>query len=143
MVILRLGTGLLNFKKKWTLEKDTGGDRFVSIPRMNSWIKAMAHGMDIKLSERITRIEPIDLSKTPTIWRLHTEAGESYVGYDYVVIAILAPQAEVLLSDTGVVFDAPNKRILHLPLKQKAKFYRPQNFKLTRNDGWEWHVKCL
>jgi len=48
------GTGLLNFKKKWTLEKDTGGDRFVSIPRMNSWIKAMAHGMDIKLSERIT-----------------------------------------------------------------------------------------
>jgi len=73
---------------------DTGGDRFVATPRMNSWPKALAQGLDISLEARVSR-----LSKSDNQWTLHFEDGAQQVGFDYVICAVPSVQAIDLLPD--------------------------------------------
>jgi predicted NAD/FAD-dependent oxidoreductase len=71
---------------------DTGGDRFVGTPRMNSWPKALAQGLDIFAGARVTKLSYIDGS-----WRLYFEDGSEDSGYDYVICAVPSVQALDLL----------------------------------------------
>lgn len=43
--------------------------------------------------------------------------------------------------ESVTVFDAPNNKIIHMPIGKKPKFKKPKSFKLTRKDEWEWRVK--
>jgi len=80
------------YKKAAGVEPDIGADRFTAVPRMNSWAKALAAGLNIKLGTRISAI-----NKTGLIWTLSSEDGREFSGYDGVVLAIPAPQADALL----------------------------------------------
>jgi len=80
------------YKKGDRLEDDHGSDRFVAIPRMNSWVKALAKGLNVKTGVRITQLE-----NTGDKWVLSDEQGVSYTGYDELVLAIPPAQAEALL----------------------------------------------
>lgn len=75
------------------LQADTGAARFVSAPRMNSWIKAMAEGLNVKTAMRVNR-----LNKTAQSWILNFEDGSSEAGFDFVISAVPSPQAEALLA---------------------------------------------
>lgn len=74
---------------------DTGGDRFVAVPRMNSWAKAMAEGLDISLGARVSH-----LSKANGQWTLNFEDGQSEGGFDHVISAVPSVQAIDLLPDS-------------------------------------------
>lgn len=71
---------------------DTGGDRFVGMPRMNSWPKTLARELDISLGARVSR-----LSHSEGAWRLHFEDGSEQGRYDYVICAVPSVQALGLL----------------------------------------------
>lgn len=87
--------GKASYLKNGTLEEDTGGARYVSAPRMNSWIKAMAETANIQTSARVS-----ELVKTDKTWTLNLEDGEPQTGFDYVICAAPSPQAEALLAPT-------------------------------------------
>jgi len=89
--------GTAKYLKNGTLEDDKGGDRFVSLPRMNSWIKAMAEGFNITTSARVGALS----KSTDKKWRLSFEDGTQQDGFDYVIAAVPAPQAQALLTPTG------------------------------------------
>jgi len=74
---------------------DTGGDRFVAVPRMNSWAKAMAEGLDISLGARVSH-----LSKANGQWMLDFEDGQSEGGFDHVISAVPSMQAIDLLPES-------------------------------------------
>lgn len=80
------------YKKDTGLEPDTGGDRFVAVPRMNSWAKSMAEGLDISLGARVSR-----LSRADGQWNLQFEDGQMKGGFDAVISAVPSVQAEALL----------------------------------------------
>lgn len=88
--------GTAKYLKRGTLEPDTGGDRFVSRPRMNSWIKAMAEGLTVKTSTRVCGLS----RNADGLWTLAFEGGKRADGFAYVITAIPAPQAQALLSPT-------------------------------------------
>ncbi len=88
--------GTAKYLKDSTLEDDTGGARYVSTPRMNSWIKSMAGGLDIKTSLRVNAIV-----KDGHSWTLQFTDQPEQTGFDAVICAAPAPQAEVLLAPTG------------------------------------------
>lgn len=71
---------------------DTGDDRFVGTPRMNSWSKAMAQGLDVSLGMRVKKLSYINGA-----WRLYFEDGSEQGGYDYVLCAVPSVQALDLL----------------------------------------------
>ena len=75
---------------------DTGGERWVGVPRMNSFAKWMAEdtgsgSLDVVLGERVVEIEDIGG------WTLRFEDGSERAGFDRVVLAVPAPQALDLL----------------------------------------------
>jgi len=82
------------YKKDSGFVPDTGGDRFVGAPRMNSWTKDLAKGMDITLEARVSR-----LVRETGKWVLNFENGTSQAGFDYVICAVPSAQAQVLLPD--------------------------------------------
>ena len=79
-----------------TLENDTGGARYVSTPRMNSWIKSMTKELNIQMSSRVNA-----LTQNGAAWTLEFEDSAKQTGFDAVICAAPAPQAEVLLAPTG------------------------------------------
>jgi len=81
------------YKKALGIEPDIGADRFTAVPRMNSWAKALAAGLNVNLSTRISAI-----NKEGRLWTLSSEDGHEFRGYHGIVLAIPAPQAEALLS---------------------------------------------
>ena len=84
------------YLKNGRLEADSGGSRFVSTPRMNSWIKAMAADLDIKLSKRARRLV---ISNTGL--ELEFEDGQSEGSYDHVILSTPSPQASDMLARCG------------------------------------------
>lgn len=86
--------GKAKYLKNGTLEPDTGGDRFVALPRMNSWIKSMAAGLTVEMSTRVSGLS----RNTDRLWTLRFEDGQQASGFTHVIAAIPAPQAQALLS---------------------------------------------
>jgi predicted NAD/FAD-dependent oxidoreductase len=80
------------YLKDTGMEPDIGGDRFTAVPRMNSWTKTLAANLDVRLGARV-----VDINRTQGLWSLTTESGHVETGYDAVVLAVPAPQAEALL----------------------------------------------
>lgn len=98
--------GRAAYLKDSALEPDKGSERFVAVPRMNSWMKAWAVELDIKLGVRIT-----DIKRASGTWSLTDALGQSYDGYDELILAIPAPQALALLP----------KNFAHIQAVQEAK----------------------
>lgn len=80
------------YQKKFEMVPDIGGDRFVGIPRMNSWPKAMAQDLNISLGARVSKLSHISGS-----WKLHFEDGTAQDGFDHVICAVPSVQAIDLL----------------------------------------------
>ncbi len=80
------------YLKSGELTSDTGRDRWVGAPRMNSLPKAMAGELDIRLGERVAKIvgAPGDLT-------LEMENGETRGPYARVICTAPAPQAALLI----------------------------------------------
>ena len=113
------------YKKGGRIEEDHGSDRFVAIPRMNSWAKALAKGLNVK-----TGIRVIQLERSGEQWTLSDEQGVSYTGYDEVVLAIPPAQAEALLPHNTSIM-APVKAA-----KMDACFALMLGFDNALNLGW-------
>lgn len=69
---------------------DTGGARFIAQPRMNSWTKALATGLNIELGRRVNSMT----RDNEGIWTLGFEDGSREGGFDGVISTI--PPAQVL-----------------------------------------------
>lgn len=76
------------YQKGFNMEPDTGSDRFVSTPRMNSWSKVLAEGLDISLGKRVSA-----LTRGNEKWTLGFEDGSERGGFDAVICAIPSVQA--------------------------------------------------
>jgi len=83
------------YSKGNELFPDTGGDRFVSVPRMNSWLKAMATGLDVRLQHKV-----VGLNQTDGAWTLSFEENAEEGGFDWVVMAAPSVQVEALFPNT-------------------------------------------
>ncbi len=79
------------YLKTGGLSADTGRDRYVGSPRMNSLPKYWAEGLDIHLGRRINRVV-----KGET-WTLEFEDGTSEAGFDAVISTIPPAQAKLVL----------------------------------------------
>ncbi|WP_051279565.1 NAD(P)/FAD-dependent oxidoreductase [Hellea balneolensis] len=82
------------YKKGTALEVDIGSDRFAAVPRMNSWPKVMAKGLDISLGARVSK-----LTRDDKQWELHFEDGGIQAGFDHIICAVPSVQAIELLPD--------------------------------------------
>ena len=80
------------YKKETDLVPDIGGDRFVGAPRMNSWAKELAKGLNITLGARVSR-----LIRSNAQWMLELEDGASRGDFDYIICAVPSVQARDLL----------------------------------------------
>ena len=80
------------YLKDGAMERDRGGDRFVAVPRMNSWAKHLAEGLDITLGARVS-----SLSRQDGTWTLIFEDGAKRGGFDAVICAVPSVQAQALL----------------------------------------------
>ena len=87
-------SGRAVYKTDTGFEPDTGGDRFVGTPRMNSWAKELAKELDITLGARVSQ-----LSRKADKWTLQFENGVSQSGFDNVVCAVPSVQAVALLPE--------------------------------------------
>ena len=82
------------YKTESGLVADTGSDRFVGTPRMNSWAKSLAEGLDIDLGMRVSQ-----LSRHDSQWTLNFENGEPQRGFDAIICAVPSVQAISLLPE--------------------------------------------
>ena len=109
-----------------TLEPDTGADRFVSVPRMNSWAKALAEGLDVRLQKRVSRI-----SQSEGVWLLDFEDGDRQDGFDWVVMAAPAEQVDAIFPK-----DFSQRAVLEA-VKMDACFALMLGLSKTPNLTWE------
>jgi len=72
--------------------KDTGRDRYVGTPRMNSLPKFLAEKLNITLGCRVSK-----MSQTHAKWTLEFESGEVEAGFDAVICTAPPEQAQQLL----------------------------------------------
>ena len=82
-----------------TVEADRGKRRFVGMPRMNSFAKWLADGLDIDLGRRVT-----DLADEGG-WRLSFDDDSHELGFSAVVLTAPAPQTLAMLPDGFVHAD--------------------------------------
>ena len=84
---------------------ENGGDpseeRFVGVPSMNGLPKAMAKGLDVRLSLRIT-----DLRRNPEGWALTAEDGAGFGPFDGVAVAVPAEQTGAIVAPHSPAFAA-------------------------------------
>ncbi len=84
---------------------DDGGapseERFVGAPSMNALPKAMAEGLDVQVSLRIT-----DLRRNPEGWVLTAEGGALFGPFDAVAVAVPAEQTGALVAPHSQAFAA-------------------------------------
>ena len=80
------------YKKENDLIPDTGGFRYVSYPRMNSFAKKLSKGLNISLNSNVSSIH-----KDKEKWVLETADGRVYRGFDLVILALPNQQAISLM----------------------------------------------
>ena len=125
------------YLKNGILEADTGTQRFVAVPRMNSWMKNWADGLNVKLGVRITALKRVDGQWSLTGVQDHTSQDpnpqkHSYEGYDEIVLAIPAPQVLALLPDGFAEIDAVQDAHMDACFALMLGFKRP-----LRDMGWD------
>ncbi len=82
------------YLKTGALSADTGRDRYVGQPRMNSLPKYWAKGLDVRLGNRVTAI------KKAESWTLTFEDGASASGFDGVISTLPPAQAATIVPKT-------------------------------------------
>ncbi len=118
--------GRARYLKEDGLVQDTGADRFVSIPRMNSWAKAMGENLDIRLDAKIVKIGRDDAH-----WVLSFEGGAREGGFTHVILAVPAPQAIALLPANAREFSRAHAA------KMRACFALMVGLESLPDLGWE------
>lgn len=73
---------------------ETGAERIIAAPRMNSLCKAMAEGVDVQLKVQIASVR-----REGEDWFLNDSDGTAYGPFDWVVSSAPAPQARKLLPE--------------------------------------------
>ncbi len=68
--------------------EDSPGERFVGLPGMNGLVKALADGLDVTWSLRVSTA-----ARTAAGWHLVAEDGTDLGTYDRLVVAVPSPQA--------------------------------------------------
>ncbi len=81
------------YLKSGLMQEDTGGARFVATPRMNSWAKALADPLSVKLGARVKTLQRAKDNR----WTLIFEDGRAIKGFDGVVCSVPPRQALDLL----------------------------------------------
>lgn len=119
-------SGRALYKTDNGLVPDTGGDRFVGTPRMNSWAKSLAQGLNITLGARVTGLIR-DVDK----WSLSFEDGVTHGGFDYVICAVPSVQAEALLPDDFSGMAALKQTQMDACFALMVGFEEPHDF------GWD------
>ena len=76
-------------RKNWESDEP----RYVGMPGMNSFAKALSNQLSIKLNTRITSLEKYNK------WRLKDEEGSVHDGFDWVVSTAPSPQTSALFPD--------------------------------------------
>ena len=71
-----------------------GPPHFVGAPAMNALPKAIAAGLDVVLETRVGAVARVD-----GYWQLHATDGGDLGAFDWLVLALPAPQAHELLPD--------------------------------------------
>lgn len=79
------------YLKTGALSADTGRDRYVATPRMNSLPKYWTKDLNINLGQRVSRVTR---GKT---WTLEFEEGASVSGFDAVISTLPPAQAQLIL----------------------------------------------
>ena len=79
------------YLKTGELSADTGRERYVGQPRMNSLPKYWAEGLDVNLGKRVASLEETDS------WTLTFEDGSTASGFDGVISTLPPAQAEKIL----------------------------------------------
>lgn len=82
------------YRRGEVMEPDTGAGRFVSTPRMNSWVKAMASNLDVRLNHRVTQ-----LTRNKGRWTLYFDDGSHENGFDWLVMTAPPAQVSALFPD--------------------------------------------
>jgi len=87
-------TGRALYLQSGALVQDTGRDRYVGTPRMNSLPKYLAKGLNIELGRRVSQ-----MIQSQGKWDLDFETGERESGFDAVICTAPPAQAEHLLPE--------------------------------------------
>lgn len=88
---VEINAGRIEQQRQW----DQFYPHYVGVPSMNHWTQALAQGLDIQLNTRVNQ-----LSKQGQAWLLFDEQGVELGQFDWVVLAIPAPQAQALLASS-------------------------------------------
>jgi len=81
------------YLKTGQLSADTGRQRYVGQPRMNSLPKYWAEGLDVRLGKRVSSV------RQTTTWSLQFEDGSSVDGFDSIISTLPPAQAAMILPD--------------------------------------------
>jgi len=81
------------YLKTGHLSADTGRQRYVGLPRMNSLPKYWAEGLDVHLGKRVSSV------RKSTTWSLQFEDGSSVNGFDGVISTLPPAQVALILPE--------------------------------------------
>lgn len=87
------------YSKDGHLISDTGGDRFVGTPRMNSLPKFLSEGLDISLGRRVAKLSRDTASKSGDLWTLGFDDAEDESGFSAIILTVPPVQARALLPE--------------------------------------------
>ena len=97
------------YLKSGSLTTDTGRDRYVGTPRMNSLPKYWANGLDVELGRRVHNVK-----RQNAKWTLEFEGGSSEAGFDVVVSTLPPAQAQKVLPSDFVEMQAIEAAKMHV-----------------------------
>jgi len=96
------------YLKKGHLSADTGRQRYVGLPRMNSLPKYWAEGLDVHLGKRVSSVRK---SRT---WSLQFEDGALVDGFDGVISTLPPAQAALVLPEGFADVSAVSSAQMHI-----------------------------
>ncbi len=79
-----------------------GPPHYVGVPAMNALPKALAEGLDVRLETRVGAV-----AHANGFWQLHADDDNELGAWDWLVLALPAPQAHELLPDTRSLAPEP------------------------------------
>ena len=91
-------------KDSITAQRDwlTAHPHYVAVPNMNTLLKAVAAPFSLRLNTHVSR-----MSQVKGQWQLEDESGQLLGQYDWVILALPAPQAKLLIPSTSTLSAIP------------------------------------
>ena len=85
---------------RWAALEQEQRELWVGIPGINALPRWLGQGLDVVTATRI-----VTLQKSGTAWTLRDDTGRGHGGFDFVVLALPAPQAAVLAAGHSAAAD--------------------------------------